>query len=326
MGDVSGDGAGVEQVSDVGEFGLIDRVNDASGTHGRVLVGPGDDAAHVRTLDGTYLVSTDLLVEGRHFRRDWSTALQVGRKAAAANLSDINAMGGVASALTVGLAVPASTPSAWVVELAKGFEEEASRVGAHVVGGDMTSADVVVISVTVLGDAVRPVRRDGALPGDVVAVAGRLGWSAAGLAALSRGFRSPRAAVEAHRCPEPPYAAGPAAAKAGATAMIDVSDGLLGDLGHVARASDVVIDVDTSALSIDEPVATVADALGADPVSMVLTGGEDFALAATFSIEAVLPPGWTVVGSVRDRRTDEDAGVLVDSAAWEGDTGWQHWR
>lgn len=326
MGGVAGEGAGVEQVSDVGEFGLIDRVNDASGTHGRVLLGPGDDAAHVRTLDGTYLVSTDLLVEGRHFRRDWSTALQVGRKAAAANLSDLNAMGGVGSALTVGLGVPAATPAAWVVELAKGFEEEASLVGAHVVGGDMTSADTIVVSVTVIGDAARPVRRDGALPGDVVAVAGRLGWSAAGLAALSRGFRSPRAAVDAHRCPEPPYAAGPAAAQAGATAMIDVSDGLLADLGHVARASSVVIDVDTSALTVDEPVSTVADALGVDPLTMVLTGGEDYALAATFSIDSTLPQGWTVVGSVRDVRAGEQPTVLVDSAPFEGDAGWQHWR
>lgn len=313
-------------MSDVGEFGLIDQVQAAAGSHPRVLIGPGDDAAHVRTHDGTFVVSTDLLVEGRHFRRDWSSALEIGRKAAAANLSDVNAMGGVATALTVGLGVPADTPSAWVVELAKGFEQEAALVGAHVVGGDMTASDVVVVAVTVMGDAPRPVRRSGALPGDVVAVAGRLGWSAAGYAAMSRGFRSPKAAVEAHRCPRPPYAAGPAAADAGATAMIDVSDGLLADLGHVAVASGVLIDLRSSTLAIDEPVRTVAEALGTDPLAMVLTGGEDFALAATFSSATELPDGWSVIGSVRDVAGDESPAVHVDDAPWDGDTGWQHWR
>lgn len=315
-----------ESVQGVGEFGLIDRVTAASGTHGRVLIGPGDDAAHVRTHDGTFVVSTDLLVEGRHFRRDWSSALEIGRKAAAANLSDVNAMGGVATALTVGLGVPPGTPSAWVVDLAKGFEQEASVVGAHVVGGDMTAADAVVIAVTVMGDAPRPVQRGGALPGDVVAVAGRLGWSAAGYAALSRGFRSPRAAVEAHRCPSPPYAAGPAAAAAGATAMIDVSDGLLADLGHVATASGMVLELDRAAFTVDEPVATIAEALGTDPYVMVLTGGEDFALAATFSTATTLPSGWRAVGVVRDVHADESPRVLVDGEPWQGPAGWQHWR
>jgi thiamine-monophosphate kinase len=313
-------------VSDVGEFGLIDQVREAGGTSDKVLIGPGDDAAHVRTQDGTFVVSTDLLVEGRHFRRDWSTAVEIGRKAAAANLSDVNAMGGRATALTVGLGVPADTPSSWVVDLARGFEEEAAVVGAHVVGGDMTASDVVVVAVTVMGDAPRPVRRSGALPGDVVAVAGRLGWSAAGLATMSRGFRSPKAAVEAHRVPSPPYWAGPAAADAGATAMIDVSDGLLADLGHVARASGVVVNLHPWTLTPDEPVRTVGEALGVDPMTMVLTGGEDFALAATFSPATVLPDGWRVVGDVRDPWHDERPSVLVEGAPWEGDAGWQHWR
>jgi thiamine-monophosphate kinase len=313
-------------VAETGEFGLIDRVRAAAGTHDRVLIGPGDDAAHVRTQDGTYVVSTDLLVEHRHFRRDWSSAVEIGRKAAAANLSDVNAMGGTASALTVGLGVPPGTPSSWVVDLARGFEQEAALVGAHVVGGDMTASDVVVVAVTVIGDAPRPITRSGALPGDVVAVHGRLGWSAAGLAALSRGFRSPRAAVEAHRCPQPPYTAGPAAADAGATAMIDVSDGLLADLGHVATASGVVLELRSTTLAVDEPVRTVADALGTDPLAMVLAGGEDYALAATFSAVTELPPGWTVVGDVRDPRATEEPAVLVDGAVWEGDAGWQHWR
>lgn len=313
-------------VREVGEFGLIDLVTAEAGTSGRVLIGPGDDAAQVSTRTGHVLVSTDLLVEGRHFRRDWATAEQVGRRAAAANLSDINAMGGVATALTVGLAAPADLPSQWVVDLARGFEAECALVGAHVVGGDMTAADSIVIAVTALGEAPTAVPRDGAVAGDVVAVAGRLGWSAAGLAALSRGFRSPRSVVDAHLVPAPPYASGPAAAAVGATSMIDVSDGLLADAGHVALASGVVIEIDTELLEVPEPVATVASALGRLALDFVLTGGEDFALVATFSRHTNLPDGWRPIGTVRDPGPGEEPGVRVDGETREGTGGHVHWE
>jgi thiamine-monophosphate kinase len=178
------------------------------------------------------------------------------------------------------------------------------------VGGDLVAAASdsasVVISVTALGDLYgRPaVLRSGARPGDVVALAGRLGWSACGLAVLRRGFSSPIAAVAAHRRPAPPYAAGPAAADAGARAMCDVSDGLLADLGHIATDSGVIIDLDRPALANAclDPAGTlqqVASALGADPMSWVLTGGEDHALVATFPPRVALPEGWTAVGAVR---------------------------
>lgn len=314
-----------QTVGEVGEFALIDLVRQRAGSNRNVLIGPGDDAAHVQTRDGTFLVSTDLLVEGRHFRRDWSSAVEVGRKAAAANLSDINAMGGVATTLTVALGLPADLPASWVLDLAEGFEMECSIVGAHVVGGDVTAADQVIIAVTAMGDAARPVRRGGAAPGDIVAVAGVLGLAGAGFAALSRGFRSPKAAVDAHRVPQPPYAAGPQAADAGATSMIDVSDGLLADVGHVARASDVVIDLQTEAFTIPEAVGTVADALGTDPIRFVLTGGDDYALVATFSAATELPADWTAVGSVRDARSDEKPGVLVDGSHFEGPHGHRHY-
>lgn len=318
------DGSDGQTLADVGEFGLIDLVREQAGVNDRVLVGPGDDAAHLDTRTGKVLVSTDLLVEGRHFRRDWATAEQIGRRAAASNLSDINAMGGVATALTVGLAAPSSLPVQWVVDLAKGFEAEAALVGAHVVGGDMTDADQIVVAVTALGEAETPVRRSGAAPGDVIALAGRLGWAGAGLAALSRGFRSPRSVVEAHLLPQPPYAAGPAAAAAGATSMIDVSDGLLADLWHLARAGEVVIDVDTDALEVADPVETVAGALGREALEFVLAGGEDFALVASFPADATLPGGWSVIGSVYE--ADGDAfGVLVDGEVHEGPEGHAHW-
>ncbi len=316
----------VQTVGEIGEFELIARVRRLLGTNERVLIGPGDDAALVRTRETHVLVSTDVLVDQRHFRRDWSTAVEVGRKAAACNLSDINAMGGVPTALTIGLAAPAALPVTWVEEMVRGFVAECAKVGAQVVGGDVTASDALTIAVTALGDAGRPVQRSGAMPGDQVAIAGELGLAGAGFAALSRGFRSPRAAVEAHRVPTPPYAAGPQAAGLGATAMVDVSDGLLADVGHVARASRVRIDIDTERLPLPTPVITVGEALGRDPVSFVLTGGDDYALAATFSAETTLPDDWTVIGTVHDLKADEEPSVTVDGIAFDGDPGHQHYR
>ncbi|MQA36043.1 thiamine-phosphate kinase, partial [Modestobacter roseus] len=234
----------------VGEFGLIARVLARSGSARVAEVGPGDDAAVLRAPDGRVVACTDVLVEGRHFRRDWSSAEDVGHKAAAANLADVAAMGAVPTALLVGLACPADTPAVWLEGVADGMAAECAPFGAAVVGGDTVASapdsSSVVLSVTALGDlgGRAPVRRDGARPGDVVAVAGRLGWSACGLAVLRRGFRAPAAAIAAHRRPTPPYAAGPAAADAGATSMCDTSDGLLADAGHLAADSGVGIDLD----------------------------------------------------------------------------------
>jgi thiamine-monophosphate kinase len=314
-------------LADVGEFGLVERLLALFPAGERVLLGPGDDAAVVAVPDGRVVVSTDLLVEGRHFRRGWSTALDVGHKAAAQNLSDVNAMGGTGSALTVGLAAPPDLPVAWALDLARGMAEECAAVDARVVGGDLTAADQVVVAVTVLGTVDgAPVLRSGASPGDVVAVAGRLGWAAAGLAVLGRGFGSPRAVVDAHRRPRPPYDAGPAARAAGATAMVDVSDGLVADLGHVARASGVQVDLDSAALAPDEPVQAVGAALGVDPTGFVLTGGEDHALAATFPPSAGLPGGWRAVGRVVPLPGPDAAPVTVAGAAYEGPGGHAHFR
>ena len=164
-------------LADVGEFGLIAALTDRFEQGPQVYVGPGDDAAVVRAPRGHVVVSTDVLVENRHFRRDWADAVDVGRRAAAANLSDINAMGGTATALTVGLAAPPDLPVQWALDLADGIAEEAGKVGASVVGGDLTQAREVVVAITVLGACeVAPVLRSGAQPGDVLAIAGRQGW------------------------------------------------------------------------------------------------------------------------------------------------------
>jgi thiamine-monophosphate kinase len=307
-------------LADIGEFGLVDVLGARFAQGEQVLIGPGDDAAMVAVPDGRVVVSTDLLVDTRHFRRDWASALDIGHKAAAQNLSDINAMGGHATALTVGLAAPADLPVAWALELADGLAEEAALVGASVVGGDLTSADQLMIAVTVLGAVDgEPVRRSGARPGDVVALAGRQGWAAAGLAVLARGFRSPRKLVDAYRRPEPPYAAGAQAQRLGATAMIDVSDGLLADVGHVATSSGVAVDIHTSAFELAEPLQAVGAALGTDPMRFILGGGDDHALVATFPPGTVLPPAWTLIGTV-----SEGEGVTVDGGPYEGPTGHTH--
>ena len=309
-----------ETLAEVGEFAVIEQLTARFPQGPDVLLGPGDDAAVVRLTDGRAVVSTDVLVDGRHFRRDWAPAADIGHRAAAQSLSDLNAMGGRATAVTIGVAAPATLPVGWLLELADGAAAECALVGASVVGGDLTRGDLLVLAVTAVGVvAGEPLRRSGARPGQVVAVRGRLGWAAAGLAVLGRGFRSPRAVVEAYRRPEVPYGGGAEALAAGATSLIDLSDGLLGDLAHVAGASGVAIDVQSGALPVDEPVRTVGAALGVDPLGFVLAGGDDHALVATYPDAAAVPAGWTLIGSVR-----EGSGVTVDEAEPTGEVGYRH--
>lgn len=272
--------------------------------------------------DGKVVATTDLLLENRHFRRDWSTANDIGHKAAARNFADLVAMGAQPTALLVGLAAPGGLELSWLDGLLAGLAEECGEVGAGVVGGDVSSADQIVLAVTALGDLQgrEPVLLSGAKPGDVVAVAGRLGWAAAGYAVLSRGFRSPVQVVNAHRRPEPPYAEGIRAAELGATAMTDVSDGLVADLGHLAEASGVRIDLRRDALAPAAKLRDVASALNADPMSWVLGGGDDYSLAATFGNGTRLPAQWQVIGLV-----NEGSGVRVDGLRWS-DGGHEHFR
>jgi thiamine-monophosphate kinase len=268
------------------------------------------------------VVTTDLLVENRHFRRDWSTANDVGHKAAARNFADIAAMGAVPTALLVGFAAPGDLPVEWADGLIAGMREECGEVGAAIVGGDVTAADIVTLAVTALGDlhGREPVTLAGAHPGDVVAVCGRLGWAAAGFSVLGRGFRSPVQVVNAHRRPEPPYAEGPIAADLGATSMTDVSDGLVADLGHVAEASGVRIDLQAARIDIPTKIREVGAALNVDPLVWVLTGGDDYALAATFPKDTELPESWAVIGAVADGE-----GVRVDGRRWPSG-GHEHFR
>ncbi len=311
-------------VARAGEFGLIARVTARLAGGPGVLLGPGDDAAGVAAPDARVVASTDVLVDGRHFRRDWSTALDVGHRAAAASLADIAAMGAYPTALLVALCTPAELEVSWVEALADGLSAQAALAGAVVVGGDTSASPTLTVAVTALGDlrGAAPVCRGGARPGDVLALAGRIGWAAAGYTVLSRGFRTPKALVAAFRRPEVPYLAGPAALAAGATSMIDVSDGLLADLGHVAAASKVRVDVHKDAFEVPDQMADAAQALGVDPYLWILAGGDDHPLAATFPAGTVPPAPWRIIGTVGD-----GTGVTVDGLPWRrGPAGWEHFR
>jgi thiamine-monophosphate kinase len=313
-------------LGEVGEFPLIAAITEDLPATAEVLVGPGDDAA-VLDLSPPVIASTDMLVEGIHFRRDWSPAADVGRKAVAVNVADLEAMGGRAVAMLVGFSAPAALEAGWALDFAAGLRQEAATAGVSLVGGDVTRARDITISVTVLGvlDGHPPVLRSGARPAEVVAINGRLGWAAAGLIVLGRGFRSPRVVVEAFRVPQLSYGAGAVAAEAGATAMTDVSDGLLADLGHVAAASGVRIDLRREAFDVPEPLQAVAAATGADPYQLILSGGEDHALVATFPASIPLPPGWRAIGRVLEAGGGPD-GVLVDGQPWLSATGYDHFR
>jgi len=283
------------------------------------LLGPGDDAAVVSAPDGRVVVTTDLLIEGRHFRRDWSSGYDIGRKAAAQNLSDVVAMGADPTGLVVGLGLPADATIGWLDDLTDGFRDECDLVGAAVAGGDITRCDLVVVAVTALGDlgGRAPVTRSGARPGDVVAFAGRLGYAAAGLALLRAGSTGPVELIDAHRRPLPPYARGPEAAVLGATAMLDVSDGLLQDLGHVAAAAGTALVLDPEAFAVPPVMREAARLLGVDPLEWILSGGDDHALAATFPAHLRLPEGWNVVGHVVEGEGVQVKGLLLDRGGWD---------
>ncbi|MGK2348766.1 thiamine-phosphate kinase [Actinomyces sp. W5033] len=336
-------------VGDVDESQLLAALTPLLPASPYQLVGNGDDGAVLAAPDGRYVVSTDVLVEGRHFRTDWSTPEQVGRRAAVQNLADVMGMGARPTALVVSLVLPATTPLSWVQGLARGLGRACRRAGAGVVGGDLSSGDAVVIAVTVHGDLEgrAPVLRSGARPGDLLVHAGDIGTSRAGLALLSSSTvpqplpadGAARHCVERFLSPEPPLDAGPALAAAGASAMMDVSDSLVRDCGRVAAASGVVIDLDepaqggarsrlAAALAALEPVAALAGE--ADPAaaarSWVLTGGEDHGLLATVAPGTGLPEGVSVIGRVRPLGEGPLAapGVLVGSRPWAGPLGWDH--
>jgi len=325
-------------VGTVGEDRLVTGVIDRYPTAPWLSVGPGDDAAVLDLSDrfpGALVACTDTMVEEQDFRRDWSTARDIGIKIAAQNFADVAAMGARPHTLLVSLTTPADVPAAWAEELADGLAEECTRAGAVVAGGDVSAGGQIVVVGTALGALTGPraVLRSGARPGDLVAVTGGSGRSAAGWALLRAGITGGTdggdggdlaGLLSAHRAPRPPYPAGPAAAAAGARAMIDTSDGLVRDANRIAQASGVVVDLDPAALAPGPELLRAAQILGGGPQQArgwVLTGGEDHALLACLPPDGPVPAGFTVIGQVRSGQPQ----VRIAGAPYSGDGGWLHW-
>ena len=305
---------------------LLSRILPLFPVSDRLVVPPGDDAAVLRTGERT-IATTDAVVLGRDWLDSWSSGADVGHKVVAQNLADIAAMGGRPTAVLVTLVADPGVSVEWVLDHARGVADACAKADVAVLGGDLSSAPagVVMVSVTALGalDG-EPVRRSGARPGDVLAVCGTLGLADAGYRLLRADTpeRLPDA-VERQRRPLPPLEQGPRAAAAGATAMLDLSDGLLRDGGRIARASDVLVDVDPLAIAGD--VAALEKALGAEAaLDCVLAGGEEHSLLATFP-PGVLPDGWRRVGDVRALAAGDEPGIRVGGRV-VAHTGWDHFR
>ena len=278
-------------IADLGEFGLIDVIKGMMPpADSRLVLGIGDDTAAFRTSPGKLLLTTcDIQVEDRHFRREHISAHQLGRRSAAINLSDIAAMGGQPLYALVSLALPQETEVDWVRELYLGLREELGRFDAAVIGGNLSaSAEGVIIDITLLGEVTEEfvLRRSGARPGDAILVTGAFGASIIGRLALerrlSRARREVARVVEAHLTPTPRMKEGLAIAAAGtATAMIDVSDGLASDLGHICDASGVGARIFADRVPIVAETRALAGELGVDVLRAALHGGEDYELILT---------------------------------------------
>ncbi|AIV41530.1 MULTISPECIES: thiamine-phosphate kinase [unclassified Curtobacterium] len=316
-------------VGQLGELAVLDRIVRRLPA-GAPDVGPGDDCAVVAAPDGRFVVTTDMMVHGPDFRWAWSSPADVGWKAAATNLSDVAAMGATPSGLVIALAAPQETPVAVLESFADGVRAavDALSPGCGVVGGDLSTSAVFTVSVTAFGDlgGRAPVLRSSARPGDVLAVSGELGRAARGLARLFRDgvdahgepSRSATVAsgadtdpdVDRQRRPVPPIADGPLAATAGATAMLDLSDGLAIDAGRLARASRVTLDLDADGVA------------GAD--DLALHGGEDHGLLATFPPGVALPGGFRRIGAVVARGGADlvRGGEPVPTTGWDPYADW----
>jgi thiamine-monophosphate kinase len=306
------------KVSELGEFGLIDllaKIAPQGGPEHRMLIGIGDDAAAWQGDDAMVLATTDAMAEGVHFAAG-TPCWELGWKALAVNLSDIAAMGGIPGYALVNLSLPGETEVEDVTQLYRGMAELAKQHGVAIVGGNITSAPIVMIAVTVIGKGAREglLRRAAAVPGDRVAV-------------------PPQAATylkKAYLQPQPRIAQGQALVRHGVRAAIDISDGLVADLGHVCAASKVGATVRVNAVPIHP---SVREALGNDALRLALTGGEDYELLFTASeqtvreVEASLGADCpvTVIGEV----TDGTSVVLLgeDGKPYHIDgLGWDHFR
>lgn len=274
---------------DIGEFELLAKFRERLSAQGtRVHTASGDDAA-ITVPGGATATSVDAVVDGIHFSRDWASPSEIGHKAIAAALSDLAAMGAEPGEAYLALGVPDDIGETECLDLVDGAAAVAARFGVSIVGGDLTASPVLSVSVTVVGHAAKPeflIRRDGAEAGDVLVLTGELGGASAGLAICqdpSAGEGLPVDLRDSLRLrqlrPAPRLDAGIALARTGATAMIDISDGLGGDAGHVAEQSGCSLEIDLDRVPVADGVTEVAGNLGL-PAFALVGGGEDYELLA----------------------------------------------
>ena len=330
------------RIADLGEFGLIDRIHQSLRQPANgVVVGIGDDTAVLDTGGPRLLLATvDMQVEGRHFIRSRTPPELLGRRVAAVNLSDIGAMGGTPRWALVSLALPKSLPVRWVDRFYAGLDQMLGEYDAFVVGGNLSGGTRIVADLTLLGEVERQrlLTRGGARPGDLICVTGSLGRSAAGRAALDAGLSGADVAnaVTAHLAPVPRVWEGQTlAAAGGVTAMIDISDGLAGDLGHICERSVVGAVVEAAQLPVADDTRAIAARLGLDPMQLAIAGGEDFELLFTAppeSIEqlraAVADETGTAVTLIGEVRPLEEGRTLTGATgkAVLDVGGWDHFR
>ena len=314
------------RASDRGEWGLIDAIRARLDAAPEGQIWSGDDAAVLPSPAGRVVFTTDVLVEGVDFDLAYTPADTIGVKALAVNASDIAAMGGTPRAAVASLTLRPDLSVDVVEDIADGLARGGRRFGVKVVGGDMSEARDVTLSVAMIGEiGGRPLTRSGARPGDVVCVTGALGGAAAGLRLLQSGRGTERGAaarlVARQLEPQPRVEEGVILAELGATAGIDISDGLVADLVQVLDASGVGCDLDPDAIPIDPDLAGVALPEGSpDPLSLALAGGEDFELLFT------LPP--PVLEKVRSRipQTVNVIGTITEEGRTLGDRSLKEWK
>jgi len=298
----------------LGGGGEFDRIRAMALALGSAASGLGDDAGLIPRGEGELVVSTDISVEGVHFQSTWLTPREIGWRATAAALSDLAAMGASATGVVVALTIPTGGADDLGVECMRGVGDAAVAVGATVLGGDLSGGPVLSLAVTVFGVARRPVWRRGATPGDELWVTGALGGSRAGLLALQGGGAVPPGARVAFAHPVPRIPAGVWLAAQGATAMLDLSDGLAGDAEHLAAASDVALVIDLETLPIHPSVHRMAGVVGQPFREFAAVGGEDYELLVAMPAgwrPTEDPEAWTGVGLTRIGRVEAGAGVRL---------------
>lgn len=294
----------------------------------------GDDAAVLfpSQPNSRTVVATDTMVEGRHFRLDWSSPEEVGQKAILQNFADIEAMGARPTAALLSLSAPSDTPLEVVRGIAEGIGTRARRYTAELVGGDLTRAQQLIVSVTAigsLGGSRGPLTLDRARAGQILVAHGRLGWSAAGLALLERFGRDdiPReltSLVDAHCAPWLSPNRGMIARAAGASAMTDNSDGLLRELTLLSQRSGVGVDLDSAALQPDELLVQAGELLGVDPWQWIFGGGEDHTLLATTSKSA--PSGFRRIGEITNQTKAATTTLCMDGAPIQHNDALNGWE